>query len=145
MPAVQGVWYYCLVGLVCFFFFHLSVAANKRTHRPVSTTCAAHCRRLCVSQGKPGTVFSGGWGGYCARCEKGSPAAPAPAYLVPILNRAIVFLNRGEPSTQSIHTWSHTHTHTQFLPTEAASVRTLLRLQRKRWVQVKPNVCQMLR
>lgn len=50
MPAVQGVWYYCLIGLVCFrflspppFFFRSSVTANKRAHRLISTTCAAHC------------------------------------------------------------------------------------------------------
>lgn len=150
------------------FFFHLSVAANKRTHRPVSTTCAAHCRccaftrqaRHCVLWGWGGWVgewVSGGVGGYCARCEKGSPAVPAPASLVPILNRAIVFLSPCEPSRAQrarrcegtymiTHTHFHTHTHTHTaLPTEAASVRTLLRLQHKRWVQVKPNVCQMLR
>lgn len=168
MPAVQGVWYYCLAGLVCFFFFShppqpphfflcLSVTANKRTHRPVSTTCTAHCHCCALTRQARHCVL---WGlaGYCARCEKGSPAVPAPAPLVPILNRAIVFLNRlqAEPSrierTQMrghIHdrtqTHVHTHTHARLCPSEATSVRSLLRLQRKRWVQVKPNVCQMLR
>lgn len=55
---------------------------------------ARHTVTAVRSQGKPGTLSSLGLGDYCARCEKGFPAVPAPASLVPILNRAIVFLNR---------------------------------------------------
>lgn len=67
MPAVQGVWYYCLIGLVCFrflfsplFFTHQSQLTKG--HIDSSRPRARHTVTVVRSLGKPGTVFSGaGW------------------------------------------------------------------------------------
>lgn len=91
MPAVRGVWYYCLTGLVCFCLppppLSTSAAINKGAHRPVATTCVA--RRGCGALTRHRVPWA------CSvivrAVKSGSPAVPAPAPPVPILN-LIVFL-----------------------------------------------------
>lgn len=59
MPAVQGVWYYCLIGLVCFCFFFTYQLQLTKGHIDPSRPRAQHTVTAVRSQGKPGTVFSG--------------------------------------------------------------------------------------
>lgn len=157
MPAVQGVWYYCLIGLVCFrflfpplFFVHQSLLTKG--HIDSSRPRARHTVTVVRSLGKPGTVFSGaGWllctlwkGHSCCACSGFLDSHPelSDCLLKPCEQSWAQRVRRCESS----YMITRSHTHSQpALPIEATSVRALLRLQHKRWVQVKPNVCQMLR
>lgn len=146
MPAVWGVWYYCLTGLVCFCFpppppLSTSAAINKGTHRPVPTTCVA--RRGCGALTRHRVPWA------ClviVRCEKRLPCCVCTGSSGSHPEPDCLF--KAAQMRDYIH--DHTRgrggpcTHAQASPAEGTSVSTPLRLQRKRRVQVKPNICQML-
>lgn len=132
-----------------FFFFFLppllflsSAAANKGTHRPVPTTCEAR-RHCCVLTRQARHRAPWACLVIVRAVKSGSPAASAPAPPPPILNRAIVFSKLSGCAITDAIACVHVRAHSAS-PAEGTSVSTPLRLLRKRRVQVKPNICQML-
>ena len=135
--------------LFSLFFTYQSLLTKGHSLAHVRGTLSLLCAHK-ASQ----ALCSLGLGGLLCALWKGLPCCARTGFFGshPEPSNCLLFFWRPESTQMHVHstymiahTLSHTHTHIHRALPIATSVRVLLRLQRKRWVQVKPNVCQMLR